>query len=85
MVLWTSAGAERAGGEARRGLRGVFGGREGRVACCEAPADMSKANGALAAAMGVTRFPTCQAFRGMKARRLQYALLLWQCCCLCSK
>lgn len=32
----------------------------------EAPVDMSKANAALAAAMGVTRFPCCQVFRSMK-------------------
>ena len=39
------------------------------VAFFEAPVDMSKANAALAAAMGVTHFPCCQIFSSMKVLR----------------
>ena len=39
------------------------------MAFFQAPADMSKANAALASAMGVTRFPCCHLFRSMKVLR----------------
>lgn len=39
------------------------------MAFFQAPADMSKANAALASAMGVTHFPCCHLFRSMKVLR----------------
>jgi hypothetical protein len=71
-LLWTSAGSEKGCEDARRALRGAA---APDLALCEAPADMSKANEALAAAMAVTSFPTLTTFRGMQVRACCHPVL----------
>ena len=67
VLLWTSAEAEKGCKEARRALSSIAAGLPD-VALAEAPADMSKANGALAAAMAVVAFPSVTVFRSMQVR-----------------
>ncbi|BDA42376.1 probable metal chaperone YciC at N-terminal half [Coccomyxa sp. Obi] len=68
VLLWASADSERSCDEAAKNLKRIAASHPG-VVFFEAPVDMSKANAALAAAMGVTRFPCCQIFRSMKVLR----------------